>query len=227
MTLTEFQKRLHYLYQGDTDVPTSGDEYDLRTELLSDAIDTWSNEEGILWFELWTMLSDSATGDKTITAANRDYDCPTDFKFPGGIVTINDGTATTRVEVIPMQNVGLYGDSDVTKCYFTGNAKVGHSIHFLFQPTVGATIEYPYYKTPFKPTSGSDVIEMSDPTFAIQSALQIMLEHSGAGDRANLALAKASAKLQGMRTANMMPTWFGENSVPDRDYSNGVRGFGR
>jgi hypothetical protein len=227
MTLAQFQTRVHYLLKGDTDVPTAGDdEYTLRTELLSDVIDSWNGEEGILWNELFVQLSTSATGDKTILAATTSYDCPTDFSFLGGVVELTNGSTTTRVDVIKPQDAGLYTTSD-QKCYITGNANTGFQINFTFQPTVGDTINYPYYKTPLKPSSAGDIIEMSDPTFAVQSVLQILLEHAGAGDRANLALAKASAKLQSMRTKNIMPTWYESSAIPDRDYSNGDVGFGR
>lgn len=228
MTLNQFHNRLHYLFTGDTSTPSSSDsEYTLRTELLSDAIDAWDSENGIVWSELWQQLSDASDGDTTVVANTRDYNCPTDFRFPGGFVLITDSNGDNEyVRVVKQEEAELLKNLDQKACYFTGNKKIGFDLHFLYQPTAGTTINYPYYKDPFKPSSSSDVIEMSDPTFAVYYALSQLHEMAGSGDRATLALAKAQARLDGMKTKNLMATWFQDNSVPDRDYAVNTGGFG-
>ena len=92
--------------------------------------------------------------------------------------------------------------------------------------TTGKTIDYPYYKDATIPSADGDIIEMSDPMFAIHYALSILHENDGQGDRATLALAKASSKLSGMRWKNVMPAWFQDNYAEAKSFLRGSSGFG-
>lgn len=229
MTVQEFQNAFHLAYQGDTDTPAStDDEWDVRLGLLKAAINAWETDEGTMWEELWVQLEDSATGDKTVLSNTVDYDCPDDFKFPGGFVRITDTSGKhTYVKIVKPHKAELYLNASTQACYFTGNKKVGFQVHFLFQPTAGYTINYPYYKDAYIPTLAAHVLEMSDPYFAIEHSLAKQHEADGDGDRSTLAMAKAQAKLNSMKKVNQMPAWYQENAVPDRDYVLGVGGFGR
>lgn len=228
MTLTEFQTELHYSYQGDTDVPTSDDaEWTHRLGLLKMAIREWASEKGITWAELWTTLAAAADGDKTVVAATLDYDCPTNFDFAGGFVRTGSSGNWAYWRVIKPEKADTYLNDAVLACYFTGNASDGYTLHFLSQPTAGDTIDYPYYKQPTIPAGAGDVIEMSDPLFAIYHVLSKMHEVDGAGSRAIKALRQAGAKMDGMRTRNLMPAFLQDNMVPDRQQdAEGAGGFG-
>lgn len=227
MDLQLFQDILHSLYQGDVDTPSSSDDvWEHRTNLLKVAINAWNAEKGILWGELWTQLSAAATGDKTVGSSDLVYACPTDFRFPGGYVRITVNGQHEYWDVLSPQKAELYLGSGVTACYFTGNPKTGYTLNFLSQPTVGATINYPYYKTPFIPSSTTDDLEMSDPYFAVYFALSKLHEIDGEGDRAVKALQEAQSRLDGMKTQNVMPAWYQDNAVPDRDTDTGSGGFG-
>lgn len=228
MTLTQFQRLLHAEYQGDVNFPTSDDdEWTLRTELLKSAIAAWNDEKGILWGELFVMLSDAASGDDTILAATLDYDAPDDFKFPAGFVRTSnaDGTNVAYYIVYKASDIQTHL-TDPLACYFTGNDKVGYTLHFMVQPTVGSIIDYPYYKTPFEPSVAADVIEMSNPHFAIQYVKHLLHEQDGDGDRSTKALQLANEKMNQMRTKNWMPAFLQPNQVPDRDFDTGSPGFG-
>jgi len=227
MTLQQYQQILHSLYQGDVEYPTSADdEWTHRTNLLAAGIAAWGNEKGILWSELWKMNSDG-DGDTTVVAATLDYDCGSDFRFPGGFVkTVDSGGLETFWEVISPQKAELYVGQGVKKCYFTGNKATGFDLHFLSQPTAGHTIEYPYYKEPATVDDAAEVIEMSDPYFAIYFALSKLHEIDGEGDRSTKALQEAQARLLNMRTRNIMPAWYQDNKTADRDWDLGTGGFG-
>lgn len=227
MTLQEFQDELHAEYQGDTDTPTStADEWTFRLRLLKGAIREWDSEDGITWEELWTTLTDAATGDKTVVAATLDYDCPTNFDFLGGFVRTGSTGNWTYWDIIKAEKAELFKNESVKACYVTGNQSTGYVLHFLSQPTAGDTIDYPYYKTPTVPSAVSDVIEMSDPRFAIHFCLHKMHEIDGEGDRAIKALRQAQAAMSKMRKRNIMPAFMQDNQVPDRDWGVGAGGFG-
>ena len=220
MTLTEFQTYLHALYRGDDNVPTDGDtKWNQREYILHSAINIWENQN-VLWDELWTTLTDASTGDKTVNSSDLAYTMPTDMKFLGGYVTVTSGTQVTTYTVVKPQDISLYTSGVV---YFTGNKKIGQTLHFLTQPTVGGTIDYPYYKDAFTPTTTAHVIEMSDPYFAVYYALGKLHEQEGAGDRARASYAIADEKLIKMKTANMLLPPL----QPNRPNDDGRGGFGQ
>lgn len=228
MTLQEFQDELHSEYQGDTDTPTEGDaEWNQRTRLLKGSIRDWSSEEGITWSELWKQLADAADGDKTVLAATLEYDCPTDFDFPGGFVKTTDAAGKHAYwDIVSQERAEILQNEGVQACYFTGNAAVGYKLIFLSQPTVGDTINYPYYKTPDVPAAAADIIEMSDPRFALYTCLSKMHEIDGEGDRSMKAFRQAQAAMIKMRRRNVLPVFLQENKVADRENEIGEAGFG-
>lgn len=228
MTLQEFQDELHAEYQGDTDTPSSSDsEWTFRLRLLKGAIREWASEEGITWAELWAQLSDAATGDKTVNASDVDYACPTDFDFPGGYVRTTDASGNhTYWEVLSQERAELFKNEAVRACYFTGSQKAGFTLHFMDQPTAGHTINYPYYKTPTVPSAVGDILEMSEPRFAIHFCLSKMHEIDGEGDRAIKSFRQAQASIVKMRRRNILPVFLQENKVLDRDIDTGTAGFG-
>jgi len=215
MTLTNLQTILHALYTGDSTTPDSSDaEYTVRTTYLNAAINIWESEFGMLWTELFTTLQASATGDKTITASTTAYDAPDDFKFLGGYVeTYSDADQKTKWQVVPAEKAtvkdgdGIVGLSD-GYVWVTGNMADGYTINFSSQPTVGDTIDYPFYKVATTLSDGSDALEMSDGYFAIYFALSKLHEQDGEGDRATFAMSMAETKMTAMKTLNAMaPPW--------------------
>ena len=226
MTLDQFQSTLHALYQGDTNTPTSSeDDYTYRTSLLGSAIDDWNDEKGIQWAELAKWNTDGQT--QTTDGVTVKFACYSDFAYPGGYVLLKDANGTyAKYDVIPPQKAQLYKGKTDTKCWFSGNDKDTRYLNFVSAPASGYTIEYPYYKSPFKPTTGSHVIEMQKPMFAVYTSLAKLHEQDGEGDRALLALQKANNAMAGMRINNDFPLWFQDHSVDDRDFVQGSGGFG-
>lgn len=227
MTLDEFQANLHALYQGDTNTPTSSeDDYTYRTSLLKAAINDWNSEKGIQWAELakWNTDSQTQTTDGTTVR----FACYSDFAYPGGYVLLKNSSGQyAKYDVIPPQKAQLYKGTTGTKCWFSGNAKDGFYLNFISAPATGYTIEYPYYKTVYVPSSAAHIIEMSNPWFAVYTALSKLHEQDGEGDRAILALQKANNAMGDMRVKNDFPLWFQDHAVDDRDFVGGSGGFGK
>jgi len=227
MLLSEFQTKLHELYQLDTSVPASTEEdYTIRTNLLETAINLWAHEEGVTWRELWTTASGTTGAGSTIPLSSF-----TDFIFPGGFLRIKlDGTNWTYVPIVDQAKSELFKNmpsgNNANAAWITGNKKTGFTVNLTFTVSSGLSWELPYYKDPFIPSSASDVIEMSDPFFAIYYALSKLHENDGEGDRATLALQLADSRLKGMKFLNGKAPNYQENYVPDRDLELGTPGFG-
>lgn len=235
MTIDQAQTAIHSLYAGDTNTPTSSDsEYTVRLELIKAAINAWESETGILWNEMFTTLADAADGTKTVAASTLAYDAPTDFKFLAGYVetiSASDSTQRTKWRVIKPEEASVHqGGSiiglDAGYAYVTGNDSDGYKINFSSQPTAGGTIDYPYYKNATTPTTGSDVIEMSDPYFCVYFVLSKLHEQDGEGDRATFAMSQAESKLSSMKTSNAMAPHYQLNQAQDSTILRTNNGLG-
>lgn len=229
MTLTEYQTYLHSMYKADGSTPSSSsDEWTHRKNVLYAAINLWDTEKGVLWNELWTTLSSASDGDKTVLTADVDSNMPADFRFLGSFVRTTGASGKhTYYSVITPAEAELYKNSDAAACYVTGNKKTGYDLHFLQQPTVGETINYPYYKEPSLPSAIGDVIEMNDPWFAIYYALSVLHANDRDGDLSNRALDMAQDRISAMKLKNMLLPDAQTNKVQDRDFQLGFAGFGQ
>jgi hypothetical protein len=233
MTLTQFQAIVHSLYAGDAETPdSSSKEWTVRLNYLKAAINSWDTEVGMLWNELFTTLEAAATGDKTATSSTLVYDAPDDFRFLGGyVVSVGSDDQRTRWGVYApekanvLEGTGIIGIDD-GNVFVTGNPKTGYKINFSSQPTVGDTIDYAYYKTAFEPSTGSDILEMSDPYFAVYFTLSKLHEQDGQGDRATFAMSQAESKLAAMKTLNAMLPNYQANNLENPTILRTGAGFG-
>lgn len=230
MTLTQAQEILHTLYQGDTDTPAStDDDYLTRTRLLNAAIGVWEFEGDGRWPELYTTLADAATGAKTTTSGDSTYDTPDDFKIMHGFVRVTDSNGMQAFyPEVAIDKAHLYANDTITKRFIvTGNPASGYTLNLLPAPSsTGLTINYEYYKIASALTTGADIIEMSDPYYAVYYALSVMFENDGEGDRAVKALEQANDRLSKMRLRLMVPGAYQFNGIPDADWDLGGGVFG-
>lgn len=229
MTITQAMTAIHTLYAGNADTPgSSTDDWTVRLELIKAAVNLWETDKGMIWNELWTSLTDAADGDKTAVASTLAYDMPTDFRFLGAWIRTVSGSNQYLWRVIsPAEGqawkVNVPSENLV---YVTGNDSDGFVLNFSTQPTAGHTIDYPYYKSAAALTTGTDVLEMHDPYFAVHYAVAKLHEQDGDGDRANLALDIANSKLMSMRTLNAMKPEYQKNQMQDPDVLTDGVGFG-
>lgn len=209
-SLTNFITYLNTLLEFDSTPPSSGDEdYTVWTNLANAAINIWENEEGVVWKELFVKLADAPDGDKTTDGTNS-YDCPTLFKFPAsGYVWIGSGTNKTAYKVIKQEKVQLYENNSENWCYFLMDTSPTLEFNPNITISTGDTISYNYYKEATSVATGSDTFEMSDPMFAVYYALAELTKEEGNSDALNI----ATQKLEGMKTRNIMPTWYQEDTI--------------
>ncbi|NCN41031.1 hypothetical protein GW916_07245 [bacterium] len=211
---------LNSLYESDSSEPSSGDEdFTVWLSLLNIAINIWEQEEGVLWKELFVKLADAADGDKTTSAGDTSYTCPTDFKFPAsGYVWLGSGTNKTPYKVLSQERIQVAENDSSNWCYFLLDGSP--TLEFNPNLTIPAdyTISYNYYKNATKLTAGSSTFEMSDPMFAVYYALSELKKDEGDTS----ALSIATQKLEGMRTRNFTPAFSQEST----EYSPSDDGFG-
>lgn len=228
MDVDAILQAVHRSYQGDTDYPSSGDDdYSLRLGFLQDEVRSWGNqgsEENIEWKELFTTLTDAATGDKVATANDNDYSCPTDFVHLTSWVTITDGNnAKQYYEVIEPNRVveKTKNDSSGNWCYITGNENDGYTLH-INSPVAG-TINYNYYKTPYIPTSGSHKPEMRRPYYIVHGILSKLFELDGRNDLVTFHEQKKKGISDSMLIENELVPFGNSNVVGDlQNTTNGV-----
>jgi len=209
MTVGEFQSAVQSLYRGAGSTPVSGDaSWMHRLGILKSAINIWDNQSEF-WNELWVETTDTADGGTT-------YDLPSDFRALGSFVKVSDKFFSVKRP----QEIDLYTETDDV-VFVTGNKSSGFVLNFLYAPTSGDTIEYSYYKEPDTPTTDADILEMSDPYFAVFFCLGKLHEQEGAGDRARASFSIADEKLaQMILRNNLLP------SLQDNRPASGFWGMG-
>lgn len=204
MTEQEILNTVYALYEGDTtNWGTTSDEYLAARIYANAAINRWEFYEMTNWKELWVSLDDAADGDKTLTAGTYAYDCPSDMVKPASFVRTN---STTYWNVVPLSRVPSLSSSSDAFCYFTGNKKDGFVLNFNPNTTLttGDTINYEYYKEATTFTTTTDETEMADPYFIVYFILSRLYENDGEDGRASKAFQEAEARLENMRTQNIM-----------------------
>lgn len=163
------------LYRTEADVPESTeDEYTVAMRLFNEAVNRWEHYENTKWQALYTSLSleDEPT---TLASGQTDYDVPDNFREPGGHIMFYDadGTYRFRYPIVEPAEVQFQNES-AHYCYFTGNPSDGFTLHINPQPDSsmdGWTINYVYYKTATRFTTGTDISEMGDAFFCVHRAL--------------------------------------------------------
>jgi len=221
-TVSDAITYINSLYESDSSAPSSGDEdFTVWLSLLNVAVNIWENEEGVLWKELFVKLADAATGDKTTSAEDTSYACPTDFKFPAsGYVWLGSGTNKVAYKVISQEKAQTLENDTSHWCYFL----LDGSPTLEFNPNLSSTfpanytISYNYYKNATKLTAGASVFEMADPMFAVYYVLSELKKDEGDTS----ALGIATQKLEGMRTRNVAPAWLQDST----EFSPADDGFG-
>lgn len=204
---------INTLYESDETPPSEGDaDYTVWLALLNIAKNLWEHEEGVFWKELFVKLADAATGDKTTSAGDTSYTCPTDFKFPAcGYVWLGSGTSKTAYKVITQEQAQLLQNDLGKWCYFLMDTSptLEFNPNLASSISAGLTIHYEYYKSATKLTTGTDTFEMSDPMFAVYYALSELKKDEG--DTTSLSI--ATQKMESMKTRNITPYWYQDNAV--------------
>lgn len=226
--LQYLQDQIQLLIDADNNTPAVGtDDWDARTAYINQAVHRWENVDGVWWRELWTTLADAASGDDATVAAQTTYDTPTDFRFAGGFVRITGSNGTVAYyPVLDATENQLRNTTTETYAYFTGNTKTGYSLHLNPAPTEnGLAINYDYYKRATELSDDGDVIEMANPSFAVNYGSAIHYRNQRDLSRYSNYLADAEEDLLDMQIRDQSKPPWQDDSIPDLSKINN-KGFG-
>jgi hypothetical protein len=218
MTEQNLLNAIYEMYESDNDHwATTDAEYITGRTYCNRAIARWERYDNTLWRELWGTLTAAADGDKTTTAGDYTYDCPTNMRYPASYVrTVNNGTST-YFKVIKPEEVALMDDTSGKWCYFTGSIKDGFTLNFNPDNalTTGDTITYEYYKQASTFTTTTSETEMDDDDFIVYFVLSRLFENDGEDGKASKAFQEAEDRLENMRVRNMSAFWNQEDAIQE------------
>jgi hypothetical protein len=183
MTFDQIFTAYYSLFRADSDVPIStDDEYTVGLRLANEAINYWSNYDGVYWKELYSTNLTDGSGAQTIVTAQTVYIVPTNFREAGGFVRILDtgGNEVQRYPIIEPQEA-QFKDTNSDFCYFTTSATGVFTLNINPAPSSslnGLRIEYVYYKKPTEFTTGTDITEMLNPYFIVHRMLAMQFRAS-------------------------------------------------
>jgi len=229
MTFEEIFSTYYIEFRADSDVPDITDpEYLMAKKFANVAINKWKQVDGVLWNELWTSRAISEEGDDTIVAGQLEYEAPDDFVFPGGYIRLGGGDQSSQILQVysPEEAQTMRG----TFAYFTGNPADGYMLRLssVADNLAGLAIDYDYYRAPVLMENASDIPDMADPYFIVNSMLADRFRGARNFPAYQTAKRDADSALQNMITRNAMGTptrgWtirdtvpgFGSNNINDR-----------
>jgi hypothetical protein len=219
-TKLELIQSVHLRYANDSNYPTAtDDEYLVILAYIDAGIQTWENEIGMEWRELFDTHSD------TVVDAQLQYDAPADFKSASGYLRV----AGSGVELYPfMENFEQAIDNAKvmhSKFYWITGSPGAYKINIYPTPDsdiAGLTFYLDYYKTATTLEGEADagVTEVPDPLFLIHfAAAQLYLNDEN--PQANVELQLANERLVAMKVRNAM-----KPHQAGYDNSNYIEGFG-
>lgn len=231
LTEQSIQDQIHTLYENDPDTPaTTDDDYLIRRNLINVAINRWENDMGYLWNELWTNTTIYNTGAVlTIVAGTATYATPDNFRFPGGYVSIYNGTdLVKKLRVVKPEEAQKF-DSETEYAYFRGDTANGHTLVLNPAPTSdmnGYTIRYDYYKRATAMADADDTPEMSDPYFIVWNVVAELNKADNNIALYEAALGEAETRLKQMEVLNTMQPHYQDYGLDDNQVINSNAGFG-
>jgi hypothetical protein len=165
-TLQDAQEMISSEMDQSPSAPTAGGtDWEIRKNALNRALIDFENSNE------WESLKVVHNGNITI-AGFATLSLPANFKKLDGLPAITwDGQTTAQFNVIDPSINNNYTDSDLYVNVFD-NARDNKSLYIHANTlSSGASVQFTYYKSPQSLASATDVIEVPDPTFAIQRAL--------------------------------------------------------
>lgn len=221
--LDDLQARINTLVSNDNDTPTEGDdEWNTRLNLIYQAIGKWEHASSD-WDELWTSHTHGsvvANGTTTYSLSSL-----TDLKRPGGWLKLTLSGVETLIEIVSPEQSQKYKNAKVV--WFTGNNYAGWTLNLGWTPTtgddtVGATISFPYYKYAFKPATGTDNVEMSDPNFIVYDVAATKSLMESKNNLWSVYNTEALNSMDRMMAMNEINPVYQNNMIEDLDAINGA-----
>lgn len=217
-TLQDAQEHIASEMDQSASAPTAGGtDWNIRKNALNRALIDFENSND--WDSLKVVYNSNVT-----VAGFATLGLPTDFKkidgYPG---IIWDGVTFNEFQVVDPSTNTLYLDSDKYVNIFD-NPKDGKRMYIHASTLAsGASVQFTYYKSPQSLASATDVIEMPDPTYAIQKALYYIYKgrEDGRFPEAKVEAEKILARMQENEASRGIA--YKDRSIPNQLESKGFR----
>lgn len=204
------------LYRGQaTNIPGPTDpEYLIALQLAQNSKRKWARADGIEWNELWKTFSDD--GGEVISSGTLEYDVD-DMRKPPKQITIGGSV----LPVVDAPQVDLISQN---VAWFTGSPTQGFVLHLrtVTDSMVGETLDFIYSKEPTPITTGTSLIEMSDPTFLIHDMLASRFTNARNGFAVKVHKQEATTALQNMKIDNNTGTYGRSDNLGSQGAGFGV-----
>lgn len=207
MTVSDVLKTIHRKYEGDTNYPTSGEDFNLRMGLINDAILEWESVENTRWKELIEKKTGTTDGTNQIA-------CPSDFVDIMSQLKIgNDVYGFQKPD--EARRLLMAGNTD--KFFFISGQPEDYKLNVNPTPDNNLSYEYYYYKRAPIVSSGSDKIIVPKPLFVVYSVLKSLYELDNLTSFVSLYEQKAYDQLSEMIVQNEAVGGLVSNSLLDND----------
>lgn len=209
-TLDDILQAAHQTYEGNIEYPEAGsDDYSLRTGFVSQAIKIWAHNQNVTWKELYASASQTTTSGQAYIAT------PSDFMEIASYVLV-DGVAYNYAK--PQDVIDIQTNNRDTHYFWITGSPGSYRINFSVTPTEnGLSISYTYLKKPTTSLTGSTVLPMSKPDFALYYLLARLYELDTRNDMVTYYERKAKDVMDEMIIENEVPPPNTPNNLPDGD----------
>lgn len=214
VTYSQLKTLIQAEVEQNTDTPDS-DDISYWLVIINRLIGDW--EEETEWKELWTYESSGGT----IAQGTTEYALSSDVRRLSENIELHrtDG----QIEYIPIKDVRYKQrlTTEGARYAFVYGVAGSYVLNLGWtpaadDPSLGATIKYPYYKYATKLAADNDVVEMSDPNWLLDSTVA---EVSNQPYKKNLFASRAMAKMRVMRLNNEDEE---DQTVPDDELGFGI-----
>lgn len=213
MTIDEVMKAIHVKYEHNTDYyDSSHEDYKTRLALVNEKINMWENEEGILWRELFTTVTDRFDDNGTYEIS--------DILMPANKILCNG----VYYEYLSPELIQEQEKYDLGKNVFTITQEDGVKSLNVRPALANEQFTFNYYRkaTTYSTGSETEPLDMADPYFVVHSvAAELFLDDMDT-EKAGVAVQIATQKLEGMKAKNAAVPVFVDTKQEDYTFN----GFG-
>lgn len=213
MTILEVLNQIHIKYEFNVEFfDAASEDQQVRLALANDKINMWENEDGILWRELYTTVSDTLDTNSQFAL--------TDFILPANKLEIGS-IYYDYLSPELVQEQQIYASSK--NIYTVTGGDQDKSIT-VYPDASGEDFSLRYYKKALQYTdqTATEPLEMADPYFVIYAVVSELYLDDGDTEKAGVAMQIATQKLEGMKSKNGSVPVFTETKQSDYTFM----GFG-
>lgn len=165
LTVDQALQKIHREYEGDTDyLEFDDEETQLRVEYIKDSVKEWTDKFPE-YREQFYSLADADDGDTVTTGSATEYDCPTNFIRPAGLVKIGDSIYLPYID--PSQITAKNRENSAFEWFTILQYPGVFKLRINPVQTAGLAINYDYYGDLTLPATTTDSIPLARPLYSV------------------------------------------------------------